>query len=81
MQHGLIAMPVTGGCDKDIDGERGFGRPAVSAHAQSQVIEVHRQFDARVQRRMFRFYAKAIHRNQQRANQQVERALADADTE
>ncbi|MFF5648821.1 hypothetical protein ACFY8N_10335 [Streptomyces collinus] len=54
MQHGLIAMPVTGGCDKDIDGngERGFGRPAVSAHAQSQVIEVHRQFDARVRRRM-----------------------------
>ncbi|GHC71510.1 hypothetical protein RFN57_23005 [Streptomyces violaceochromogenes] len=30
---------------------------------------------------LFRFYAKAIHRNQQRANQQVERALADADTE
>jgi integrase len=30
---------------------------------------------------LFRFYAKAIHRNQQRANQQIERALADADTE
>jgi integrase len=30
---------------------------------------------------LFRFYAKAIHRNQQRANQQIERALDTADTE
>jgi hypothetical protein len=40
MEHGLIAVPVTGGCDKDIDcnGERGFGCLRVSAHAQNQVI-------------------------------------------
>lgn len=30
---------------------------------------------------LFRFYAKAIHRNQQRANQQIERALKSADDE
>ncbi|MFC9910437.1 tyrosine-type recombinase/integrase [Streptomyces sp. NPDC127197] len=30
---------------------------------------------------LFRFYAKAIHRNQQRANQQIERALDSADSE
>jgi integrase len=30
---------------------------------------------------LFRFYAKAIHRNQQRANQQIERALDAADEE
>ncbi|WP_282690053.1 MULTISPECIES: hypothetical protein [unclassified Streptomyces] len=42
MEHGLITVPVTGGCDKDIDrnGERGFGYPAVSAHTQNQVIKV-----------------------------------------
>ncbi|MEW1772810.1 hypothetical protein [Streptomyces sp. NPDC086777] len=28
---------------------------------------------------LFRFYAKAIHRNQQRANQQIESALEAAD--
>ncbi|MEW2812182.1 hypothetical protein AB0929_34660 [Streptomyces massasporeus] len=48
VQHGVIAVPVTGGCDKNIDckGERGCGCPALSSHTQNQVIKVHCQFDA-----------------------------------
>ena len=65
-------------------------RELISIHVRdaAEVSTMVREMTATVARRaghsiavLFRFYAKAIHRNQQCSNEQIERALEAADSE